>query len=174
MPQIFTSYDFGVQARSMGVPPSYTLWAISKYLLKRCGRTSHMTWNKKMPALGCSIVSGGDSEYDEKYRSKLNDALASMPNKFSSKEFILRCVSVGIPRAVFDGSDLCATFLKLNTDRLTYRSWSNKKCDRTEPLQEAKSFSTSVESSLSINECIEFLKSKGYKIMKPVSEWVEI
>jgi hypothetical protein len=186
MPQVFSSYDFGVLARSMGVPPNHTVWSISRFLLKRCGRLSHMTWDKRQPPLVQSFQGGPKGKYDEVYTDKLEQALSQMPDNFGSKQFILACVSLGVPRGIFDGSDLCATFLKLHTDRLTYRTWSKRavKGNKTESqlMREAANkmtLRTSVEpvthvSPPTVEECIEFLKSKGYRVMKPVSEWVEI
>ena len=186
MPQVFSSYDFGVLARSMGVPPNHTVWSISRFLLKRCGRLSHMTWDKRQPPLAESFQGGPKGKYDKLYTDKMEQALDLMPYNFGSKQFILACVSLGIPRGVFDGSDLCATFLKVHTDRLTYRTWSKRgiKENKTEAqlMRDAANKMSGIlkpepvkqVSPVIVDECIEFLKSKGYRVMKPVSEWVEI
>jgi hypothetical protein len=66
---------------------------------------------------------------------------------------------------------MTSDFLKANCKRITYRTWGRKGAV-TSFLPELKPVTSSHE--LTVEDCVNFLKNKGYKIMKPVSEWVEL
>jgi hypothetical protein len=192
MPLVFTSYDLGRKCRSMGVPASHTVWGISRFLEKRVGRISAMTWDKRLNPFQSSydpqrdlLVKSSD------YSGIFSKALDSMPNNFGSKEFISKCVKLGIPKTVVTNSNRVADFLKNNTERMSYRTWKKKghvKGERELMREAANKMSGIINLTgahdaheqgkqsevLTVESCIEFLKSNGYKVMKPVSEWVEI
>lgn len=189
MPLVFTSYDLGRKCRSMGVPANHTVWGISRFLEKRVGRISAMTWDKRLSPFQSSydphhelLVKSSD------YSGIFSKSLESMPDNFGSKQFISKCVKLGIPKTVVTNSNRVADFLKNNTERMSYRTWKKKRQEKNDRqlMREAankmsflkithedcaKELETNI---LTVESCIEFLKSKGYKVMKPVSEWVEI
>jgi hypothetical protein len=165
MPPVFTSYDFGKELRDMGVPPEHTVWAVSRFLIKRCDRISKMTWGKiNVPK---NVAVGSDV---------LTRALAKMPVTFSSTDFINECVDMGFPYDVLSRTNMVAPFLKDNTHRVSKRIWSKGPLAHLSPVKEVvEPRKTEVApKAMSETECVDFLKARGYKIMKPVSDWVEL
>ena len=87
----------------------------------------------------------------------LQKALNDMPNYFSSNQFSRKAKRYGLTtRQVQDG--VCAQFLHQNCIQMdTKRTWS-------------KSQTTDND----ISKAISLLKSKGYKVLKPVTEYQEL
>ena len=84
-------------------------------------------------------------------------ALNDMPTQFSSNEFSRKAKKYGLtPRQVQDG--VCAQFLHKNCTQMdTKRTWSKAKLTDDD-----------------ISRAISLLKSKGYKVLKPVTEYQEL
>ena len=82
-----------------------------------------------------------------------------MPNSFTSNEFNKRAIKNGYPSNLLKRKGL-ANFIRKYADNAYEGSKTWVKRDETKKI-------------ISENEMIEYLKSKGYKIMKPVNEWVE-
>ena len=90
----------------------------------------------------------------------LQKALNDMPNYFSSNQFSRKAKRYGLTlRQVQSG--VCAQFLHQNCIQMdTKRTWSKK--------QEHSEISRNVEYAINL------LKSKGYKVLKPVTEYQEL
>ena len=82
-----------------------------------------------------------------------------MPNSFTSNEFNKRAMKNGYPSKNLKRKGL-ASFIRKYADNAYQGSKTWVKRDKANSI-------------MSENEMIEHLKSKGYKIMKPVNEWVE-
>jgi len=89
----------------------------------------------------------------------LEKTIAEMPNSFTSNEFNKRAIKNGYPSNLLKRKGL-ANFIRKYADNAYEGSKTWVKRDETKKI-------------ISENEMIEYLKSKGYKIMKPVNEWVE-
>ena len=89
----------------------------------------------------------------------LEKTIAEMPNSFTSNEFNKRAIKNGYPSNLLKRKGL-ASFIRKYADNAYEGSKTWVKRDKTKKI-------------ISENEMIEYLKSKGYKIMKPVNEWVE-
>ena len=82
-----------------------------------------------------------------------------MPNSFTSNEFNKRAVKNGFSSEFLKRKGL-SSFLRKYADNAYEGSKTWVKIDKTNNI-------------ISEDEMIKYLKSKGYKIMKPVNEWVE-
>lgn len=91
----------------------------------------------------------------------LEKTMYEMPNSFTSNEFNKRAIKNGYPTKNLKGKGL-ASFIRKYADNAYKGSKTWVKRDKNK--------NTGI---ISEPEMIEYLKSKGYKIMKPVNEWVE-
>lgn len=89
----------------------------------------------------------------------LEKTIAEMPNSFTSNEFNKRAIKNGYPAKRLKGKGL-SSFIRKYADNAYEGSKTWVKRYKTKNI-------------ISENEMIEYLKSKGYKIMKPVNEWIE-
>ncbi|MAG87322.1 MAG: hypothetical protein CMB97_08140 [Flavobacteriaceae bacterium] len=89
----------------------------------------------------------------------LEKTMNEMPNSFTSNEFNKRAVKNGYPAKSLKRKGL-ASFIRKYADNAYEGSKTWVKRNKTNRL-------------MSDEEMIEHLKNKGYKIMKPVNEWVE-
>lgn len=96
----------------------------------------------------------------------LEKTMNEMPNSFTSHEFNKRAIKNGYPAKNLKRKGL-ANFIRKYADNAyegsktwVQRSAKEKKEDRQYTF-------------VTFDEIISFLKSKGYKIMRPVNEWVE-
>lgn len=90
--------------------------------------------------------------------------LNEMNFTFSSNEFAKKARKNGLTKQEVDNGAV-ASFLHRNAlNAGSKRMW--RKAALIPPTNDSK-----VDK---INEAINLLKSKGYKIMKPVSEWIEL
>ena len=87
----------------------------------------------------------------------LQKALNDMPTQFSSNQFSRMAKKYGLtPRQVQDG--VCAQFLHQNCIQMdTKRTWTKGQLSDDD-----------------ISKAIYLLKSKGYKVLKPVTEFQEL
>lgn len=101
--------------------------------------------------------------------SILHKTFDQMPNVFTSNFFNATAVKNGYPKSLLKHNGL-AHFLHLysTNDKVNTKTWTkNDTTIVTKNKKEHYIFNNE-------QEIIEFLKSKGFKIMKPVSEWVEL
>ena len=88
---------------------------------------------------------------------ELFKALDEMPNVFSSSEFCKKARLLGITTNQVRKA-VCSKFLKENAIHIEKRTYTkNKDNDKTY-----------------IEKCINYLKSKDYKVFKPVTEYKEL
>ena len=93
----------------------------------------------------------------------LNKTLSEMNFTFSSNEFSKKAQKNGLSQMEVDNG-VIALFLHRNALQLgTKRMWIKKNV-----------VSSDKQKSDEITIAIDLLKSKGYKISKPVTEWVEL
>lgn len=87
-----------------------------------------------------------------------------MPNSFTSNEFNKQAIKNGYPARMLRKKGL-APFIRKYADNAYdgSKTWVKKEVKK-EVIN---------ENTTSDEKMIQYLKSKGYKIMKPVSEWVE-
>jgi len=91
----------------------------------------------------------------------LEKTMQEMPSSFTSNEFNKRAVKNGYPPKILKRKGL-ASFIRKYADNAYEGSKTWVKKDK---IQDKK--------IMTDEEMIKHLKSKGYKIMKPVKEWVE-
>ena len=106
----------------------------------------------------------------------LEKTMQEMSNVFTSHEFNKRAVKNGYPARILKGKGL-ANFIRKYADNFSWgsRTWIKRE-GASSPNEVSETRIKRRCTSLPINEidaAIEFLKSKGYKVMKPVSEWEE-
>ena len=93
------------------------------------------------------------------YKEQLAEVLNEMPFNFSGKQFVNACRAANISEEIIN-KGLSTSFLQMNADIIPgTRSWQKK-------------IEVEVTDSTREQECIEFLKAKGYKIAK--LNWVEL
>ena len=95
----------------------------------------------------------------------LKKTMAEMPKSFTSFEFNRRAVKNGYPERKLKNKGL-ASFISIYADNITPRGKTWVKKDVNVNLSNSIILSTE-------QQAIKYLKSKGYKVMKPVNEWVE-
>jgi hypothetical protein len=93
----------------------------------------------------------------------LTKALDKMPQQFSSNEFSERAIKLGYPRQMIARGRM-GLFLHKNCVQSaeSKRMWEKKKDEQT------LNFNVDLETAIGL------LKMKGYKIMKPKTDWEEI
>ena len=96
----------------------------------------------------------------------LEKTMNEMPNSFTSNEFNKRAVKNGYPAKNLKRKGL-SSFIRKYADNAYYgsKTWVKR---RAKVKKEDRQYSFET-----FDEIISFLKSKGYKIMRPVNEWVE-
>jgi hypothetical protein len=93
----------------------------------------------------------------------LKKTLSEMSSTFSSNEFSKQAQKNGLSKREINNG-VIASFLHRNAVQLeTRRMWRKK-----------DGLSSEKEKSDKIKEAIDLLKSNGYKVLKPVIDWVEI
>ena len=98
----------------------------------------------------------------------LKKTLEQMSSTFSSNEFSKKAKKNGVLRKEINNGVL-ALFLHRNAIQGdTRRMWTKKNV-----VAENNVVSKKVSSD-KISEAIELLKNNGYRILKPVSDWVEL
>ena len=102
----------------------------------------------------------------------LNNTLNQMDNVFTSNLFAKVAEKNGITRKEIE-YDCIASFLKQKCKRFeTNRKWVKNNFNNNEKKSITKNKIKSDEDI--INEAIEILKLNGYRILKPISDWVEL
>jgi len=95
----------------------------------------------------------------------LEKVMEKMPTHFSSNEFVKKAVKLGLAN-VYRTNGTIIRFLHKNAIQTTSRKMWMK---RDDPKEQSR-----ISFDDEILRAIDLLKSKGYKIMKPVSEWQEL
>ena len=100
----------------------------------------------------------------ETKEGKYKLTLAQMPYEFTGQEFSKRAQRNGIPyKDIVNGSN--TLFLHQHAERVGRKTWKKKDSypENLTPINED-----------GVDRMINFLKSKGYKILKPIQQWEEI
>ena len=107
-------------------------------------------------------------------KSILNDTLAKMDDEFTSNEFSRMAEFNGITREeILNG--VVAEYLRPRCNRLgSNRKWGKKSIKKIEFKTNDPDIRNIKSDEEIINEAVELLKLNGYKVLKPVSEWVEL
>lgn len=103
----------------------------------------------------------------------LQKTMNEMPNIFTSHAFNKRAIKNGYPKKLIQNKGL-AHFIRLFATNEYYGSKTWVKIQQSQPTNnQSTSVHQSKDASTDVNEMIGFLKRKGYKIMKPSTEWEE-
>src|SRR5574344_815075 len=95
----------------------------------------------------------------------LEKTMEQMPNSFTSQEFNKMAIKNGYPAKNLKSKGL-ANFIRKYADN-DYRGSKTWVKRSAKEKKEDRQYSYET-----FDEIISFLKSKGYKIMRPVNEWV--
>ena len=117
----------------------------------------------------------------------LQKTITEMPKHFTSHKFNRQAIINGYPEARLKNKGL-SSFLKkyANNDGLRSKHWtkidfvisvdSQNKNNQVSIYDDGEDFKREKvlgENSITDEQMIQHLKSKGYKIMKPINEWLE-
>ena len=91
-----------------------------------------------------------------------NEVLDVMPDYFTSNMFVNKLRKLGVPKNIIQGQNHVG-FLMTQCERVTNRTWQKINQETLEPSDEVLE-----------QNCIEFLKLRGYKIMRQVSQYEEV
>ena len=99
----------------------------------------------------------------------LEKTFKQMPSIFTSNAFNQQAVKNGYPKRLLKNNGL-AWFLHkhADNDKVRTKTWI-KRTNKVNNDNREESYYFS-----NLQEIIDFVKSKGYKVMKPVSEWIEV
>jgi hypothetical protein len=107
-------------------------------------------------------------------RQILEKTITEMPNTFTSNEFGKQATLNGYPNKRSQNKHFSKFLIKYaENEGFRSKTWHKKvrkKYFDDKPIIREKIVSTFDN----VEEAIKLLKSKGYKIMKPINEWVEI
>lgn len=92
----------------------------------------------------------------------LKQTLDQMPMIFSSNIYSIAAQKNGLDKYLIN-QGIIVTFLSKNCKRVSKRIWEKKPTNTSEITDAEK-----------LAEAIKLVKSFGYKVMKPVNEWVEL
>jgi hypothetical protein len=114
----------------------------------------------------------------------LNKTFEEMPNQFTGREWSKKLLKNGFLEKKIKDNKNRYFFLQMKAENLGYKSktWIKKPefqkstgmFKDEEPIITSRPIETIKAPEINEEKAIEFLKSKGYKIMKPVSNWEEI
>ena len=107
------------------------------------------------------------------YDSILQKTAAEMPRIFTSNEFNRRAIKNGFPAIKIKHCGLAKFIRKFATnDERFSKTWTKIPDKKAYKEIEMSDFSTI--SSMTVDEMIIILKNEGYRIMKPVQDWIEL
>jgi len=103
----------------------------------------------------------------------IEKTINQMPKIFNSSEFNKAAIKNGYPKKLIVHNGLYKFIRMYAFNETPYsKTWTKKsKNEVAETVQEVKADPTFI---LNEKDCIDFLKSKGYKIMKPIQEYIEL
>lgn len=91
----------------------------------------------------------------------LEITMAQMPNVFTSNQFNSQAVKNGYPKQLLKRQGLSKFIRKYADNGVEFsKTWTKRSAARPQVEMTEQSM-------------IEYLKGKGYKIMKPVNDWIE-
>jgi len=120
-----------------------------------------------------------------KYKSKMESnsdvletfefVLKEMSYEFSTTAFIRALRDLGFSEIVIQ-SQKHLSFLQKKCNRLTRNTFSKKqpKIDMFNAVMPIQQIKDDIVPTLTVEEAIDFLKSKGYKVYKPITEFIEL
>ena len=180
MPTIFTSQEFNKEIIRLGHDKNLIRrnGGLSNYLMKYADNGSRFskTWKKKQNEINCKVI---NNVLIDSYNEILDKAFTRMNNTFTSFEFAKKCIEFGYPSIIIKRKGLSNYLSKhAQNSKIYIKTWVKNKTNIIENNNKFDSSLIMNEDSL-INyfdekKCIEFLKSKGYKIQKEISKWEEI
>ena len=102
--------------------------------------------------------------------------LIEMPYIFTSNQFNARAIKNGYPSKLLKSKGLAKYLHKYADNGAEFsKTWTKKRMEREKLVEDRRMSDVEVRESENsrIGKYISFLKSKGYKIMKPVNDWIE-
>lgn len=97
-----------------------------------------------------------------KYYNEFKAAYESMPDFFSSFDFAKKARENGVPAKITEQGHGRDFLLKHTpTRQMTAKTWWKNSSEKNKDDEKTK-----------ISEAIKLLKENGYKILKPVNEWI--
>lgn len=103
------------------------------------------------------------------------NTINEMPDRFTSREFNAAAVINGYPERMLKGKGLApyiARFAK--NDYYRSKTWTKLTAPEvTKPVVYQQTELNECSCNLSLEKAVELLKNNGYKVMKPVADWVE-
>jgi uncharacterized protein YnzC (UPF0291/DUF896 family) len=96
---------------------------------------------------------------------KLIKTLEQMDVVFSSNEFAKQAKKNGLTQREIEMGSVRNFLIQHAHRKDSKRMWEKKFRSYVQPI---------ISDAITESDAIELLKSKGYKVMKPVSEWIEI
>jgi hypothetical protein len=165
MPPIFTGYEFGKTARGLGVPEYYTRKGRIAYWIAKhhpdITKVNRGTYQKAGVLTKKSVLK------TEEFNSAVEAALGLMPKQFTGKQIADECR--------LHGGDED----RIRQGRIGQYLISNGLVKRISSgvyvkVESSSEPSRQVKTSDPIKDAIELLKSNGYRVMKPVTDFIEI
>jgi hypothetical protein len=100
----------------------------------------------------------------------LEKTMAEMKDSFTSKQFNKRAVLNGYPKEKIETNSGLGNFIKKYADNAYKgsKTWIKRKPNNFVTTRQEEGYHFR-----NFEEIIDFVKSKGYKILKPISDWVE-
>ena len=109
------------------------------------------------------------------YNSILQKTAAEMPDVFTSHDFNRLAIHNGFPAIKIKHCGLAKFIRKFATnDERFSKTWTKIPDKKAYKEIKMSDFSTIKTMSMTEDEMIYILKSKGYKIMRPIQDWIEL
>ena len=113
--------------------------------------------------------------WGEIYMEVLEKTMLEMPKIFTSREFNLAAIKNGYPAKLMKHKGMHLFIRRYADNKAPYSKLWIKRGANANPRPEPVELKESTPIMyMSDEDMIKHLKSKGYKIMKPVNDWVEI
>lgn len=103
----------------------------------------------------------------------LKKTINEMPDHFTSRDFNKQAIANGYPASWIKRKGLSPFLHKYALNQgYASKTWVKKSVTKNKPpkYQIEKTENYTFES---VDDIIKFIKSKGYRVMRPVGEWVE-
>ena len=98
----------------------------------------------------------------------LEKTLNQMPSVFSSNHFSTKAQKNGLSKIQVNAGAI-SFFLHKNAEQMsTRRMWHKKHFFTSSPIVAKENITDK------ISDAIKLLKENGYKVMKPINEWIEL
>ena len=98
-----------------------------------------------------------------------------MPDRFTSREFNSVAITNGYPERMLKGKGLAPLIARFaKNDYYRSKTWTKLTAPEFTDLKTNKQTELiEFNFDLSLEKAVELLKNNGYKVMKPVADWVE-